>query len=185
MLCQASIIGDVSPIASSPRPLDVDSARTPRAGSAELTSDDSPRPLNDEEEATFRALMRVLVVLPRALDADLVREQHISLSEYVALMHLSEASDRKMRMSELAAACDLSLSGMTRIISRLEGEGFVDRIRCSQDARGSNAVLTDRGFARLQQAYPTHLASVRRHVIDHLQGIDLPGLAAALASVAR
>jgi DNA-binding MarR family transcriptional regulator len=138
------------------------------------------QPLGTDEEAIVRALGRVIIVLPRTLDADLVREQQLSLSEYAALMHLSEAPHRRMRMSELSAACDLSLSGMTRIVTRLEAQGFIKRVKCDEDARGWNAVLTDAGLARLEQAYPTHLASVRRHVMDHLDGIDLAQLASAL-----
>jgi DNA-binding MarR family transcriptional regulator len=141
-------------------------------------------PLTQDEEAAFRALARLTIVLPRVLDSDLVREQHISLSEYLALMHLSETSDRKMRMSDLAAGCNLSLSGMTRIVTRLESEGFVERVKCPQDARGSNAVLTDLGFARLEEAYPTHLASVRRHIVDHLKDTDLTELSRVLGAVA-
>lgn len=152
--------------------------------SGRMPSTSSPQPLNPAEEAAFRALARVTIVLPRALDADLMREQHLPLTEYLTLMHLSEAPDRSMRMSDLAGGCDLSLSGLTRVVTRLESEGFVERVRCSEDARGSNAVLTDLGFARLQQAYPTHLASVRRHVVDHLQGLDLPELTRALEKIA-
>ncbi|MGI5147785.1 MarR family winged helix-turn-helix transcriptional regulator [Plantactinospora sp. CA-294935] len=137
-------------------------------------------PLSSEEEAVVRALGRAIIVVPRALDADLTREQHLSINEYGALMHLSEAPDRRMRMNELATACDLSLSGMTRIVTRLEQQGFIERIRCAEDARGWNAVLTDAGLARLEAAYPTHLASVRRHVVDHLDGLDLGQLADAL-----
>ena len=142
-------------------------------------------PLDDQEETAFRALARAMIVLPRVLDADLIREQHLPLSEYLALMHLSEAPDRRLRMSDLAAGCNLSLSGMTRIVTRLEADGFVERVTCTQDARGSNAVLTDLGLARLQQAYPTHLASVRRHVINHWRGLDLTQLAQALDPIAR
>ncbi|MEA3291191.1 MAG: MarR family transcriptional regulator [Pseudomonadota bacterium] len=125
------------------------------------------------------------MVLPRALDADLIREQHLPLSEYLTLMHLSEAPDRLLRMSDLAADCNLSLSGMTRIVTRLETDGYVERVTCPQDARGSNAVLTDQGLARLEQAYPTHVASVRRHVTDHWQDTDLTQLAQALDPIAR
>ncbi|GIG89345.1 hypothetical protein Pen02_42810 [Plantactinospora endophytica] len=127
-----------------------------------------------------RALGRAIIVVPRALDADLTREQRLSINEYAALMHLSEAPDRLMRMNELATACDLSLSGMTRIVTRLEQQGFIQRIRCPEDARGWNAVLTDAGLTRLREAYPTQLASVRRHVVDHLDGLDLRQLADAL-----
>ena len=82
-----------------------------------------------------RALGRLIVVLPRALDADLERVQRMSLSEYTALRHLSEAPDRRMRMSELAAACDMSLSGMTRLADKLQSLGFLDRVRSDRDAR--------------------------------------------------
>jgi DNA-binding MarR family transcriptional regulator len=142
------------------------------------------RPLTPDEEAVIRALGRVTIVLPRAVDADMIREQRLPLSEYVTLMHLSEAPGRRMRMSELAGACDLSLSGMTRIVNRLEGHGLIERVRCEEDARGYHAVLTDAGLARLEQAWPAHLASVRRHVFDHLDGIDLAQLARALQRIA-
>lgn len=144
----------------------------------------APQPLTPDEEAVIRALGRVMIVLPRAADADLMREQRMPASEYMALMHLSEAPGRRMRMSELAAACDLSLSGVTRIVGRLERQGLVDRVRCAEDARGWNAVLTDAGLARLEKAWPTHLASVRRHVFDHLHDIDLAQLASALQRIA-
>lgn len=142
-------------------------------------------PLSAEEEAVMRAFGRLLLVLPRAMDADLERDQRMSLSEYSVLRHLSEAPGRRMRMSELAAACDMSLSGMTRLAGKLESLGHLERERYEKDARGLEAVLTDAGLARLQQAWPDHLASVRRHIFDHLTGIDLVKLAAALDAMAR
>ena len=142
-------------------------------------------PLSGDEEAVMRALGRLLMVLPRVLDADLERDQRMSLSEYSALRHLSEKPDRRMRMSELAAACDMSLSGMTRLAGKLESLGFLERVRCTKDARGLEAVLTDAGLARLERAWPAHLASVRRHIFDHLDGIDLVRLAAAIDAMAR
>jgi DNA-binding MarR family transcriptional regulator len=147
---------------------------------ASRTHETTLRPLNREEEAVARAIGRVIMVVPRAIDADLMREQRLTLNEYGTLMHLSEAPGRKLRMSELAAACDVSLSGMTRIVGRLEADGLIERVQCAEDARGSNAVLTDHGLTRLERAYPTHLASVRRNIIDHLAEIDLGSLADAL-----
>jgi len=143
------------------------------------------KPLSGEEEAVARALGRLIMVLPRTLDADLERDQRMSMSEYSALRHLSEAEHQRMRMSELAAACDMSLSGMTRLACKLESLGYLERIRCAQDARGLEAVLTDSGLARLQQAWPDHLASVRRHVFDHLSELDMRKLAAALNAMVR
>jgi DNA-binding MarR family transcriptional regulator len=144
----------------------------------------APAPLSPDEEAMMRALGRFLQVMPRALDADLVREQRMSASEYTVLRHLSETPGQLMRMSELATACDMSLSGMTRLAAKLESGGYLRRIRCEEDARGANAVLTEKGLARLREAWPTHLASVRRHIFDHLEGLDLRRLADAFAAMA-
>jgi DNA-binding MarR family transcriptional regulator len=141
-------------------------------------------PLSPEEEAVMRALGRLMLVLPRALNADLEREQRMTASEYSALRHLSESECGMMRMSELAQACDMSLSGMTRLAAKLESQGQLTRIKCEDDARGWNAVLTPAGLTRLRAAWPTHLASVRRHIFAHLDGLDLRKLAAALEAIA-
>ena len=150
---------------------------TPPPSSAGLS------PLNGAEEAVARELGRLIVILPRMLDADLQRAKRMSLSEYSALRHLSETPNRRMRMSELAAACDMSLSGMTRLAGKLESDGLVQRVRYERDARGLEAVLTDAGLARLREAWPAHLDSVRRHIFDHLTDIDMCKLADALKAV--
>src|SRR5882757_7395627 len=115
-----------------------------------MTTEEPLHPMSTDEEALVRELGRVMLVLPRAVDADMMREQRLPLSEYTALMHLSEAPHRLMRMSELAAVCNLSLSGMTRVVTRLEKLGLIERVRCDKDGRGWNAVLTEAGLARLQ-----------------------------------
>lgn len=137
------------------------------------------QPLTPDEEALVRSLGRVMHALPRAIDADMVRAWQMSLTDYTALMYLSEAPHRRMRMSELAAACDFSLSGMTRVVVRLEGQGLIQRATCEDDARVSNAILTEAGLVRLEQAWPTNLASVRRYFLNHLEGFDLARLAQA------
>lgn len=128
----------------------------------------------------MRALGRLMLVLPRTLSTDLEREQRMTLSEYHVLRNLSESRCGAMRMSELAQACDMSLSGMTRLAAKLESQGHLKRVKCEVDARGWNAVLTERGLARLREAWPTHLASVRRHIFAHLGDLDLARLAAAV-----
>src|SRR3981081_2008059 len=94
------------------------------------------RPLNGDEEAFLRAFGRAILTVPRALDADLLQAQGMSMSEYSALMFLSEAPGRRLRMGDLALASALSLSGMSRIVDRLEGRSLVRRERCSRGARG-------------------------------------------------
>ncbi|MCX5316432.1 hypothetical protein [Streptomyces sp. NBC_00154] len=66
----------------------------------------------------------------------------------------------------------------------MENQGLIQRVGSEQDARGWNAVLTDTGLARLGETWPTNLASVRHHFLDHLAGVDLGRLAAALRNIA-
>jgi DNA-binding MarR family transcriptional regulator len=126
----------------------------------------------------------MVLALPRLLETELREAQGLMPSEYMVLMHLSEQPNRAMRMSELADMGTLSGSGMTRVVERLVRTGLVERVRCEEDARGQFAVLTDRGLARLDAAYPDHLVGVRRHVFDHLAGFDLKALANAFSQIA-
>jgi DNA-binding MarR family transcriptional regulator len=155
---------------------------TQQAG--ESTSERTGVPLTPEEEAAWRALGRAVLVIPRALDADLLMSQGLSMTEYSVLMNLSEAPDQALRMSELANYVSITVSGLTRVVERLSREGLVERVRAESDRRGQVAVLTPAGLERLERAWPTHLASVRRHVLDHLRGLDLIALADAFSGIA-
>jgi DNA-binding MarR family transcriptional regulator len=143
------------------------------------------RPLSPDEEALWRLFSRVLLVAPRALEDDLIRSSRLSFAEYHVLAYLSEQPERSLRMSNLSDLNALSPSGMTRLVERLAHQGLIDRRRSADDGRGQIAVLTDVGFARLREAWPEHLASVRRRVMDHMTGLDLRTLTTAFADIAE
>ncbi|MFE5138573.1 MarR family winged helix-turn-helix transcriptional regulator [Streptomyces fagopyri] len=142
------------------------------------------KPLTADEEAFLRALGRATASLSRAVDADMLLEQPISGTEYTVLMHLSEASDGQLRMSDLANTCGMSVSGMTRVVNRLEAQTFVVRKRCPDDGRGWLASLTSSGWTCLEQAWPTNLASLRRHVFSRMEGCDVAAAARVLERIA-
>ncbi|MER7838115.1 MarR family transcriptional regulator [Streptomyces sp. NPDC096040] len=131
-------------------------------------------PLTAHEERFWRALMRVIVALPRSLDDDLLRSTGLTLTEYVVLMNLSEAENQELRMTDLASATALSASRITRVVDTLRSRGQVVKRRYEGDARGNVATLTPEGLKRLQDAYPVHLASARKRVIDLLDGRSVP-----------
>ena len=145
----------------------------------------TPRPLSPDEEALWRLFSRVLLIAPRALEDDLIRSSRLSFAEYHVLAYLSEQPGRSLRMSNLSDLNALSPSGMTRLVERLARQGLINRRRSTDDGRGQIAVLTDAGFARLREAWPDHLASVRRRVMDHVTGLDLQTLTAAFADIAE
>jgi DNA-binding MarR family transcriptional regulator len=129
----------------------------------------SVRPLDDPEELLFRSLMRLTITLPRVLGDDLERSCGLSATEYTVLMHLSEAPDRQLRMSDLADRTGLSPSRITRVVDAMAQGGLVERLQGSHDGRSTLATLTKEGLATLRRAYPHHLRSVRRTVFDHLE----------------
>ena len=142
-------------------------------------------PLSATEEAVWRALMRIVKVLPRHLDNDLVRGAGLTASEYTTIMHLSEAPNRELRMADLANATGYSASRMTRLVGDLQSRGLVTKTASSSDARGNVARLTPRGMVKLKAAWRVHLASVRHRFFDSVDAAALAGVAKALAEVAE
>jgi DNA-binding MarR family transcriptional regulator len=142
------------------------------------------QPLAAEEELLWRALMRIVVALPRELDSDMVRATGLTANEYKTLMALSEVPNRELRMAELANATGLSASRMTRLVDDLQSRGFVVKRASSADGRGNVAKLSPDGLAKLKSAWPAHLASVRRRVFDHIDSAAITRAAQAMSGVA-
>jgi len=140
--------------------------------------------LSHVELEAWRSFLRAHARVTRLLDAELTAECDLPLGSYEVLLHLNEAPGRTMRMTELADRVLLSRSGLTRLVDRMEADGLIRRESCPSDARGTNAVLTDLGLARLKDAAPIHLRGVREHVIDLLSPEEIAILADALGRVA-
>jgi DNA-binding MarR family transcriptional regulator len=90
------------------------------------------------------------------------------MTYYIILAMLSEAPERTLRMTELAAMAGTSQSQLSHAATRLEESGWIERRRCLMDKRGYEAVLTDSGFEVLTGAAPSHVQSVRSVLFDAL-----------------
>src|SRR5258708_28450230 len=132
----------------------------------------------------WRSFLTAHARIPRRLDEELQAAHGLSLAEDDALLQLAHAPGRRVRMNVLAERVILSRSGITRLVDRLEAAGSVERVACSTDARGQEAVLTVVGLARLRSAATTHLDGVRRYFLGRLDAADLAGLEASLGRVA-
>jgi DNA-binding MarR family transcriptional regulator len=124
--------------------------------------------LDADEVRTWRALHAVLVLLPAALDAQLQRDAQLSYLEYYVLAGLADAPSGRRRLSELAILTNAELSRISHLVARLEKRGLVERRTDPDDARATNAVLTEAGRAKMDQAAPAHVATVRELVFDGL-----------------
>ena len=141
-------------------------------------------PLTPTEELLWRSLIRIIISLPRLLEADILRTTGLTANEYITLMSLSEAPNRELGMADLAQATALSPSRMTRLVDDLQARDFVAKRSSSADGRRNLAKLTPKGLAKLRSAYPTHLASVRQRVLDQIDVKAVPAAARALSGVA-
>jgi DNA-binding MarR family transcriptional regulator len=139
--------------------------------------------LSEADQQVWRRLLAVECKVREHLDRELREVHGISLGDYDVLVHLSEAPTGSLRMSELAERVLLSRSGITRRLDRLVVDGMVRRTPCADDRRGAMAQITEAGWQRLAAAAPTHVAGVRRYVIDPLG--DLAGLADGLERIEK
>lgn len=102
------------------------------------------------------------------------------LEWYDALLELSRAPDRRLRLSELANRMLLKRFNVTRLVDRLEKAGFVERVPCPQDARGAYAVLTPEGHAARKKMWPIYRDAVRACFLARLSPDELAALRRSL-----
>lgn len=150
-----------------------------------VTTTADPRWLDRAEQQTWLGLLGLFVRLPAALESDLQGTAGISLIEYVVLSGLSEAPDWTLRMSQLAAHANSSLSRLSHVVTRLEKRGWVHRAPCPRDGRHTMATLQQDGYDKLAASAPAHVEAVRRLVIDSLTPAQLRQLDRITAAVNR
>ncbi|MDI2098476.1 MarR family winged helix-turn-helix transcriptional regulator [Ruicaihuangia caeni] len=132
------------------------------------------------ESRAWLALVSTAELLPAALDAQLQADSQLTHFEFIALTVLKDAEHNTLRMKELAAATNATLPRLSKVATRLESRGLVERQARSDDGRAIDVRLTTAGRRALVLATPGHIETVRRLVIDHLAPEQLDALADAL-----
>jgi DNA-binding MarR family transcriptional regulator len=135
-----------------------------------------PRWLTPAQLAAWVRFVAVVELLPSVLDSQLQRDAHLTHFEYFVLAMLSEAPERRMRMTALASLTNATLPRLSHVVSRLEGRAFVARTPSSDDRRGTEVSLTEEGWDKVVATAPGHVATVREHVIDLLDDRDVADL---------
>ncbi len=139
--------------------------------------------LNAEEQRIWRLFIQACQSVFAATDTQLIRDSGIPHGYYEILVHLSEAPDQALRMTQLAHASTYSKSRLSHAVARLEERGWVVRRECPTDRRGQVAQLTADGFAALAAAAPGHVGQVRKSLIDALSPEQMRQLGEITASI--
>ena len=135
-----------------------------------------PKWLNPREMKAWRSYIIASRRLLEALDSDL--EGHdLSMADYEVLAQLSDAPDRRLRMSELAEIAMISKSRLSHRMKVMEKAGWVRRETCPEDKRGYFAIMTEKGWRAIVKAAPSHVESVRKRFVDNLTVKDQEELA--------
>ena len=122
--------------------------------------------LDADEQAAWRAYLAATTRITAHLNELLKREFDLTQPDYEVFVHLSEAEDMRLKMSDLADKVLLSPSRLTYRVDRLEREGWLSRIRCVQDARSMWAQLTPSGLGLIEQAAQIYVTEVRHQLLD-------------------
>jgi DNA-binding MarR family transcriptional regulator len=144
----------------------------------------SPRWLTADEQRAWRAFLAAAQPLFNELDRQLQHDAGISHADYEILVHLSEAVEGRMRMSELADLALFSRSRLSHAVGRLERTGLVEREECVTDRRGTFAVLTPKGRRAIEAAAPGHVETVRQSLFDRLRPSQVKQLERIASAIA-
>ena len=127
------------------------------------------------------SFLRAHAAITRQLNADLLNDHGLTLSDYEVLLRLANAEGGMMRRVDLAESVLLTASGITRLLDGLERAGFVEKAACESDARVSYAKLTVAGHRKLAEASTTHLAGIEELFTGRFSEDELERLAELLA----
>jgi len=132
--------------------------------------------LTAEQLAAWKKLIAVVALVPGVLDQQLQRDAGLTHFEYFTLAMLSEAPERTLRMTALAARTNATLSRLSHVVSRLEDRGYVTRSPCPSDRRATNASLTEEGWRKVVATAPGHVDTVRARIVEPLDERDVADL---------
>jgi DNA-binding MarR family transcriptional regulator len=118
------------------------------------------------------------LALMSVLEAEFERDTDLTFPTYDVLVHLEDDPDG-LRMNDLAERILYSNSGLTRVVDRLERDGYVQRVRPENDRRSIFVVLTDAGRSVMERARRRHRESIEEHFARHLTDADIKTLTRA------
>jgi DNA-binding MarR family transcriptional regulator len=151
----------------------------------EVRQEESADARADARWRAWRALLEVASFVTGRVDEDLRDRVGIDIQTYDALLHTKEAGDAGIRMTDLADRVLLSKAGLTALVDRLEGRGWLARQPGREDRRVKRIVLTPAGHDLFREAARVHNATVERWFHPHLDDTTAHPVADALVRIHR
>lgn len=104
------------------------------------------------------------------------------LSWFELLAAIKRSPSGRPRMSELADRLTLSRGGITKLVDRLQGAGYLERVSCAEDRRALQAELTSAGENMLAEMRAVYESELEPH-LGRLSSEEAELITAALEKV--
>jgi DNA-binding MarR family transcriptional regulator len=114
-----------------------------------------------EQIAAWSAFVEAHAAVTARIEERLRDDGLPPLAWYDVLWPLSRASERRLRMNDLARAVVLSRTGLVRLVDRIERAGMLRREPVPEDGRGAYAVITSVGEEALRRIWPVYGQAIR------------------------
>lgn len=131
----------------------------------------------------WTSLMRGQALLADAVSDRLEAAAGIPLAWYEVLAVLADAPEGALRMQDLGQSMWLSKSGLTRLVDRIEDAGYLNRQSCPTDRRGTFAVITETGRAKVRDARPVFARASEDLFLQHLSARERDALRSAMNKI--
>lgn len=112
--------------------------------------------------------MEAVLTLMARFDEDFRAEVGIDLRTYDVLLHVFNAGESGIRMTNLARAVIITKTGLTSLIDRLEARSLVRRQPDRTDRRAFRITLTAEGERVFRAAARIHVAGIHDRMGQHL-----------------
>ena len=109
--------------------------------------------------------IRLEIVLWERVDNRLRNENKLSLAFFELLYLLLQESQRSLRVGDIARKLQVTVGGTSKLIDRIEREGFIQRENDPLNRRASLIVLTKAGERVVSSAIKTYEAEMKE-VLD-------------------
>jgi DNA-binding MarR family transcriptional regulator len=132
--------------------------------------------LPPQQITAWRDLLAYNAEVMFRIERDLKAKGAIPLAAYDVLIELEKAAEKKMRMYDLAEACILTKSGITKIVNTLEKQNLLKRERCQDDKRGFFAVITHKGSFAVRKAWLVYKKCIEKYFTSALSDSEIAQL---------
>ncbi|XVQ06448.1 FCD domain-containing protein [Spirillospora sp. CA-255316] len=162
--------------------------RKQASGETAVTSGETAGTSGDLDESrlvAWRHVRSVSETVVERISTEMETRSGVSLDWYELLLQVWEGGQGRLLQSELKRHSRLSQSGISRMVSKMEQAGLLQREPVEHDRRNVEVVMTEAGKDVFLRATPIHNAAVQHHFGAWLSEKEIAAINGGLKKVAR